>query len=255
MTSDAHGTEIRTLAELQGITGQPIAPALAKERDHLVDVHRAWLAASRFLLLATSGRDGTCDVSPKGDPAGFVHVVDNRTVAIPERPGNGRVDGWRNVLENPHVGVILLVPGRNDTLRINAGIVESGRDYALSDAFPHDIILDLTGGLSFRKGCYVGQEVVSRMQHRGTARKRPVIVRSEAALPATGTDLLAGGKPVGTLGSVSGTLGLAIVRIDRAADAMQSGTPITADGVPVTLELPAWTGLAFPQEASEVPAQ
>ncbi|WP_226354378.1 pyridoxamine 5'-phosphate oxidase family protein [Pseudonocardia sp. ICBG601] len=119
MTSDAHGTEIRTLAELQEITGQPIAPALAKERDHLVDVHRAWLAASRFLLLATSGRDGTCDVSPKGDPAGFVHVVDDRTVAIPERPGNGRVDGWRNVLENPHVGVILLVPGRNDTLRIN----------------------------------------------------------------------------------------------------------------------------------------
>lgn len=119
MTSDAHGTEIRTLAELQQITGQPIAPALAKERDHLVDVHRAWLAASRFLLLATSGRDGTCDVSPKGDPAGFVHVVDDRTVAIPERPGNGRVDGWRNVLENPHVGVILLVPGRNDTLRIN----------------------------------------------------------------------------------------------------------------------------------------
>jgi folate-binding protein YgfZ len=146
-------------------------------------------------------------------------------------------------------------PALYDTLRINAGIVESGRDYALSDAFPHDIILDLTGGLSFRKGCYVGQEVVSRMQHRGTARKRPVIVRSEAALPATGTDLLAGGKPVGTLGSVSGTLGLAIVRIDRAADAMQSGTPITADGVPVTLELPAWTGLAFPQEASEVPAQ
>ena len=146
-------------------------------------------------------------------------------------------------------------PALYDALRINAGIVESGRDYALSDAFPHDIILDLTGGLSFRKGCYVGQEVVSRMQHRGTARKRPVIVRSEAALPATGTDLLAGGKPVGTLGSVSGTLGLAIVRIDRAADAMQSGTPITADGVPVTLELPAWTGLAFPQEASEVPAQ
>lgn len=146
-------------------------------------------------------------------------------------------------------------PALYDTLRISAGIVESGRDYALSDAFPHDIILDLTGGLSFRKGCYVGQEVVSRMQHRGTARKRPVIVKGEAALPATGTDLLAGGKPIGTLGSVSGTLGLAIVRIDRAADAMQSGTPITADGVPVTLDLPAWTGLAFPQEASEVPAQ
>ncbi|AOF90424.1 folate-binding protein YgfZ [Sinorhizobium sp. RAC02] len=146
-------------------------------------------------------------------------------------------------------------PALYDTLRISAGIVESGRDYALSDAFPHDIILDLTGGLSFRKGCYVGQEVVSRMQHRGTARRRPVIVKGDVALPETGTELFAGGKPIGTLGSVSGALGLAIVRIDRAADAMQSGTPITADGAPVALELPAWTGLAFPQEASEVPAQ
>ncbi|MFP5069205.1 pyridoxamine 5'-phosphate oxidase family protein [Pseudonocardia nantongensis] len=113
------GTQIRTLAELQEIIGDATAPALAKERDHLVDVHREWLAVSRFVLLATSGAAGTCDVSPKGDPAGFVHVVDDRTVAIPERPGNGRVDGWRNVLENPHVGLIFLVPGRNDTLRIN----------------------------------------------------------------------------------------------------------------------------------------
>jgi PPOX class probable FMN-dependent enzyme len=111
--------EIRTLAELQEITGEATTPAIAKDRDRLLDVHREWLAVSRFLLLATSGADGTCDVSPKGDPAGFVHVVDDRTVAIPERPGNGRVDGWRNVLENPHVGLILLVPGRNDTLRIN----------------------------------------------------------------------------------------------------------------------------------------
>ncbi|ALE75604.1 MULTISPECIES: pyridoxamine 5'-phosphate oxidase family protein [unclassified Pseudonocardia] len=111
--------EIRTVAELQELTGEATAPAIAKERDHLLDVHREWIAVSRFLLLATSGADGTCDVSPKGDPAGFVHVVDDRTVAIPERPGNGRVDGWRNVLENPHVGLILLVPGRNDTMRIN----------------------------------------------------------------------------------------------------------------------------------------
>lgn len=142
-----------------------------------------------------------------------------------------------------------------ETLRIGAGIPEYGRDYALSDVFPHDVLLDLSGGLSFRKGCYVGQEVVSRMQHRGTARRRPVIVKGDAALPATGTELLAGGKPIGALGSVSGGLGLAIVRIDRAADAMHSGTPITADGAPVTVELPAWTGLAFPDDASEVPAQ
>lgn len=146
-------------------------------------------------------------------------------------------------------------PALYDTLRIGAGLPEAGRDYPLSDAFPHDVLLDLNGGLSFRKGCYVGQEVVSRMQHRGTARRRPVLVTAESALPAGGTELMAGGKPVGTLGSVSGMHGLAIVRIDRAADAMTSGTPITADGVAVTLALPAWTGLAFPEDASEVPAQ
>lgn len=146
-------------------------------------------------------------------------------------------------------------PALYDALRIAAGLPEAGRDYPLSDAFPHDVLLDLSGGLSFRKGCYVGQEVVSRMQHRGTARRRPVIVTGESALPASGTDLMAGGKPVGTLGSVSGTQGLAIVRIDRAADAMNAGTSITADGIAVTVALPGWTGLVFPEEASEVPAQ
>lgn len=118
-TTEDSATEIRSLADLQEITGEPMGPALAKERDRLLDVHRDWLAVSRFVLLATAGADGSCDVSPKGDPAGFVHVVDEHTVVIPERPGNGRVDGWRNVLENPHAGLIFLVPGRTDTLRIN----------------------------------------------------------------------------------------------------------------------------------------
>ncbi|MFP5019236.1 pyridoxamine 5'-phosphate oxidase family protein [Pseudonocardia phyllosphaerae] len=118
---ESTGTEIRTLAELQEITGEASGPAIAKERARILPVHRQWLETSRFCLLATSGADGTCDVSPKGDPAGFAHVVDERTVAIPERPGNGRVDGWRNVLENPHVGLIFLVGGRTDTLRINGG--------------------------------------------------------------------------------------------------------------------------------------
>jgi folate-binding protein YgfZ len=160
-------------------------------------------------------------------------------VTVSRRPGAGGTDA----------------PALYDGLRIAAGLPESGRDYALSDAFPHDVLLDRSGGLSFRKGCYVGQEVVSRMQHRGTARRRPVIVKAETALPETGTELLAGGKPIGTLGTVSGPLGLAIVRLNRAADAMRTGTPITAGDVPVTLELPAWTGLGFPEEAAEVPAQ
>ncbi len=132
-----------------------------------------------------------------------------------------------------------------------AGIAESGSDFALQDAFPHDVLFDLTGGVSFRKGCYVGQEVVSRMQHRGTARRRVVVVTADAALPAAGTELLTGGKPIGTLGTVAGNRGLAIVRIDRAGEAIASATPILAGETAVSLSLPSWTGLAFPTSAAE----
>ncbi|PZU88006.1 MAG: folate-binding protein YgfZ [Shinella sp.] len=138
-----------------------------------------------------------------------------------------------------------------DALRILSGIVESGRDYALQDAFPHDILLDLSGGVSFKKGCYVGQEVVSRMQHRGTARRRVVIVTAEESLPPTGTELTAQDKPIGALGTVTGNRGLAIVRIDRAGEAMSADAGILAADVPVTLALPIWSGLSFPTSASE----
>lgn len=141
-----------------------------------------------------------------------------------------------------------------DALRISLGIVTSGPDFALQDAFPHDVLMDLNGGLSFKKGCYVGQEVVSRMQHRGTARRRVVTVSSIIALPVTGTEITAAGKPVGTLGSVEGGRGLAIVRIDRAGAAMAAGTPLLAGETPVSLALPGWSGLVFPTSADEANA-
>lgn len=132
--------------------------------------------------------------------------------------------------------------------RIAHGIAESGADYALGDAFPHDVLLDETGGVGFRKGCYVGQEVVSRMQHRGTARRRVLIVQSELPLPAAGTELTVEGRPVGALGSSAGTTGLAIARIDRVKAALDAGRPILAGDVPVTLTIPAWAKFSFPQE-------
>ncbi|AIC26609.1 glycine-cleavage system T protein [Rhizobium etli bv. mimosae str. IE4771] len=141
-----------------------------------------------------------------------------------------------------------------DALRIAHGIAISGSDFALQDAFPHDVLLDLNGGLSFKKGCYVGQEVVSRMQHRGTARRRVVTVSAAAALPGTGTEITAAGKPVGTLGSVAGGSGLAIVRIDRAGAAMAEGTPLLAGETPVALALPQWSGLVFPTSSDEASA-
>jgi folate-binding protein YgfZ len=145
-------------------------------------------------------------------------------------------------------------PGDRDgyeALRILHGIAESGTDYGLQDAFPHDVLFDKSGGVSFRKGCYVGQEVVSRMQHRSTARRRVVIVAAEAPMPATGTEITVGGKTIGTLGTVVGTGGLAIVRIDKAGEAMASGQPILAGQVPVTVALPGWSGLTFPDAAEE----
>jgi folate-binding protein YgfZ len=127
-------------------------------------------------------------------------------------------------------------------------------DYALQDAFPHDVLMDINGGLSFRKGCYVGQEVVSRMQHRGTARRRVVTVTSAEPLPASGSEITAAGKPIGTIGTVVGHEGIAIVRIDRAGEAIAAGKPLLAGTVPVTLALPAWSGLVFPSAADEATA-
>jgi PPOX class probable FMN-dependent enzyme len=111
--------EITSEDELRELVGPPMPQAATKERAFLHDLDKQWLAASPFCLVATSGADGTCDVSPKGDPPGFTLVLDDTTIAIPERPGNRRVDGFRNVLTNPHVGLLYLVPGRGDTLRIN----------------------------------------------------------------------------------------------------------------------------------------
>ncbi len=134
-------------------------------------------------------------------------------------------------------------------LRIAHGVAESGSDYALSDAFPHDVLLDQNGGVGFGKGCYVGQEVVSRMKHRGTARRRALIAKADSALPAPGTPVTAGGREIGTLGSVAGGAALAIVRIDRVKDATDAGTPVLAGDVPITLTIPAWANFTFPEAA------
>ncbi|WP_027164922.1 folate-binding protein YgfZ [Mesorhizobium sp. WSM3224] len=133
-------------------------------------------------------------------------------------------------------------------LRIANGIAESGSDYQLGDAFPHDVLLDETGGVGFKKGCYIGQEVVSRMQHRGTARRRVLIATAENAMPASGAELTVDGRPVGALGSVSGKTGLAIARIDRVKAAVDAGKKIVAGEVPVTLTIPAWAKFSFPQD-------
>jgi uncharacterized protein len=106
-------------AALRTLVGTPSELALKKQIATL-DAHcRDFIAHAPFVLVATSGADGTCDVSPKGDAPGFVRVLDERHLAIPDRPGNKRLDGMRNILGNPHVGLIFLIPGRRETLRVN----------------------------------------------------------------------------------------------------------------------------------------
>jgi PPOX class probable FMN-dependent enzyme len=111
--------EVNTVEELRAIVGHPNNYVANKVGKRLTAVQQDWLAHSPLGFVATTDAQGRVDVSPKGDPPGFVHVIDDTTIAIPERPGNKRVDGHLNVLERPHVGTLFLIPGRGDTLRIN----------------------------------------------------------------------------------------------------------------------------------------
>lgn len=138
-----------------------------------------------------------------------------------------------------------------DKLRIAHAVPESGPDYALGDAFPHEVLFDQNGGVGLTKGCYVGQEVVSRMHHRGTARRRLLIAHAQSALPPSGTAVEAGGRPLGTLGTVVGPDGLAIARIDRVKEAMDAGETITAAGTVLRLAIPDWARFRFPEAPGE----
>jgi uncharacterized protein len=121
---------VSTVSELRAIVGEPHQLVKEKVSPRLAPIHRDWLAHSPLCFVATTDADGNIDVSPKGDPPGFVHVIDDATIAIPERPGNKRVDGYLNVLQRPRAGTLFVVPGRGDTLRINgAATVVADADY------------------------------------------------------------------------------------------------------------------------------
>lgn len=122
--------EVTSADELRAIVGQP-TPAVAKKvTDRLSEAQQGWLKQSPLGFVATTDAHGRVDVSPKGDPPGFVQIIDDTTIAIPERPGNRRVDGFLNVLQRPHVGTVFVIPGRGDTLRINGSArILSDADY------------------------------------------------------------------------------------------------------------------------------
>jgi tRNA-modifying protein YgfZ len=129
--------------------------------------------------------------------------------------------------------------------RIALGVPRGGVDFAYGDAFPHEADMDQLGGVDFAKGCYVGQEVVSRIEHRGIARNRAVPIRYDGAMPENGVAVTAGERQVGTMGSAAQGLGIALIRLDRVAEA---AAPLKAGGVSIHLIKPDWARFSFPDD-------
>jgi folate-binding protein YgfZ len=147
------------------------------------------------------------------------------------------------------LGAELVEADAYEAYRIALGIPRGGLDFIYGDAFPHEADMDQFGGVDFGKGCYIGQEVVSRMEHRGTARNRVVPVECDDFAPDAGVPVLAGDRPVGTMGSAAQGRGLAMLRLDRVADALAAGTALRAGGVEIRPVKPGWARFPWPGEA------
>jgi folate-binding protein YgfZ len=144
------------------------------------------------------------------------------------------------------LGATLVSEDAYEAHRIALGIPRGGSDFVYGDAFPHEADMDQLGGVDFKKGCYVGQEIVSRMEHRGTARTRVVPADYQGGAPIAGIAVEADGKQIGMFGSAAHGRGLALLRIDRAAEALAAGHSLSAGGVPITLRKPGWARFAMP---------
>jgi folate-binding protein YgfZ len=147
------------------------------------------------------------------------------------------------------LGATLVEPEAYDAHRIALGVPRGGHDFTYGDAFPHEADMDQLAGVDFDKGCYVGQEVVSRVEHRASARSRVLPIAYDEASPMPGIAVMAGEKQVGTLGSTAKGHGLALMRLDRVADAHATGTPLIAGGIAIRVVKPDWAKFAWPGEA------
>ncbi len=147
-----------------------------------------------------------------------------------------------------NLGATLVGADQYEAHRIALGIPRGGLDFGYGDAFPHESDMDQLGGVDFEKGCYVGQEVVSRMQHRGTARTRAVPVRFAGAEPGAGAAVTAGDRQIGRIGSTADGRAVALLRLDRVAEALSRGEPLMAGGTVIHLVKPDWARFAFPGE-------
>jgi folate-binding protein YgfZ len=151
------------------------------------------------------------------------------------------------------LGAALVDAAEYETHRIALGVPRGGLDFTYGDAFPHESDMDQLNGVDFEKGCYVGQEVVSRMEHRGSARTRVVPVAYDGFAPDPGGPVTAGEKQIGTFGSRADGRAVALVRLDRVADALAAGTPLVAGSATLRLVKPEWARFAWPGETAAEP--
>ena len=171
------------------------------------------------------------------------------TYADPRLPALGfrvMIPPHRATAAASELGAALVGAEDYEAHRIALGVPRGGVDFVYGDAFPHEADMDQLGGVDFAKGCYVGQEVVSRIEHRGIARTRAVALRYDGAAPASGAPITAGERQVGTMGSAARGRGIALVRLDRVAEAEQ--TALAAGGIPIRLIKPDWARFSFPGE-------
>lgn len=147
------------------------------------------------------------------------------------------------------LGAQLVETSEYEAHRIALGVPRGGPDFSYGDAFPHESDMDQLGGVDFAKGCYVGQEVVSRMEHRGTARTRAVPVVYDGAAPEAGAAVTAGDRQLGRVGSAAAGRAIALLRLDRVADALAQGATLTSGGTPIRLAKPDWARFRFPGES------
>jgi len=188
------------------------------------------------------------DVENLSDNLGILAAWDGEPAVTPDlafADARNAALGWRILVPKELaqkaadlIGAEMVDSAEYEAHRIASGIPRGGLDFIYGDAFPHETNMDRLHGVDFDKGCYVGQEVVSRMQHRGTARTRTVRIILDGPAPEPGSAILAGDKPVGTMGSTAGQRGLALIRIDRTADALAAGTPLTSGGLGIRLADP-----------------
>ncbi|MGL4974013.1 MAG: YgfZ/GcvT domain-containing protein [Bosea sp. (in: a-proteobacteria)] len=169
--------------------------------------------------------------------------VDGIVFTDPRLPAMGK----RAITDRAHAATCSSEAPASHAHRIAQGVPDGGKDFTYGDAFPHETLMDQLGGVSFSKGCYVGQEIVSRMQHRGTARTRIVPIRfADGVRSEWGVEVMAGGKLLGKVGSTAEGRGLAMLRLDKVADALATGEPLLAGGMAFTVEKPAFATFPFP---------